>query len=257
MSSMNLMQASDRNTFVDLDLSNITSDANASVRFYPEYKSRPLQNNDDIVEFPLTACDRLTINTFGDIRYFFTSASADNPSQYGIAIAVENPAIDTIVVVRGSEESTGNKFEAYLGYASEDFVKKGRKTVYSAHLMRLTASATENTNLLVNSGRKIDFKELYSEIRKRLPNFIDWRPGSPAYQRVMLELLGNGTEWNQASSKRGNALTRDGVFIGNGLFYSDKVYWTASENKIKTAQNSYRTLDEELELEDDLSADLE
>jgi len=70
------------------------------------------------------------------------------------------------------------------------------------------------------------------EIRKRLNNPADAGWNNPIFLQIIRDILGD--EWREVQQAPfGKAFTKDEAFIGNGAFYSNKVYWTQDENKLK------------------------
>lgn len=222
--------------YVDVDLTEIGDHVGANgLRFYTEY--RPKIEDKDTILFPLRSCDPVPIHTFGDIRYFYTSAIPGKFAQHGAPYQVEN--FTNIIAVRGKNDANGNRFEAYLGINKNEFEKKGKNKIYIAHLLVMQVKSTKHVD--EHRHYAFDTKHLSSnqlglEIRKRLENqeAVAW--GNSQYQKVFHELIGEG--WVPCriligGSIRKDVFTRDDEVIGNGAFHSNKVYWTKDENKLK------------------------
>jgi len=214
----------------------------ASSGFYGEYRARILDNSR--VTFPIVSCDPLPLNTFGSIRYFFTSAISGNCPHMGQPIKIDNTAISNIVVVRGKSDS-GNRFEAYLGYNHDDFENSGRRQIYQARLLALTVklvSHVENVRFFMfepasclSVSSSINCEGMDREISKHLENSKDHNWESPVFHDICRKLLGEG--WvsydDHERNRNEKCFYRDGAIFGNGKFYSPKVYWTKSENTLK------------------------
>ncbi len=231
------MASAHANEYVDVDIAKIahyTGSVN-NLRFYNEY--RPKMLNDNTISFPLNACDPVPIHTFGDIRYFYTSAMAGKFPHPGSPYQIEK--FTNIFAVRGKNDLNGARIEVYLGINENDFKEKGTNKIYTAQLLVLQKKSTKRVN--ESDNHTFDTKllrphQLSLEISKRLENRKDSGWGNPQFQKAFLELLGEGWVHYRVligGKIRPNVFTRDDEVIGNGVFHSSKVYWTKNENKLK------------------------
>ncbi len=218
--------------YIDVDPKPMIYHGGPNLRFYGEYRSRPLENG--LVSFPVNACDPLPLNTFGPIRYFFLSATGGNTLAMGSAIKVEDPTITNIVVVRGKDVS-GCRMEAYLGYNKHDFKTKGKNKICIAQLLAINTkdircAQTQPTIFAPVTGY-LSNADLSREICNRLENIKDrdWR--SPIFKQTMLELLGEG--WVLREGYGSWSCTCDEAVVSNIGIYTNKIYWTQEENKLK------------------------
>jgi len=145
--SANLLAMQD---YIEIDPTPIAHQTGSALRYYGEYRARILPNG--LMSFPIASCYPLPINMAGNIRYFFTSATAGNISTPGEAIKIEDPAISNVVVVRGKDDGNENKFEAYIGYNKNDFKNLGRKRVYQSKILAINTKSTRYTE---NKSSKI------------------------------------------------------------------------------------------------------
>lgn len=218
--------------YIEVDQRPLLSHGGSKLRFYKEYPSRI---EDGKVSFPLTACDPLPLNTFGPIRYFFVSATGGNILTPGSAIKVEDPSITNIVVVRGKDDGIGNRLEAYLGYSVHDFKPQGaHKKIFIAQLLAITTKnrgIETRTTLFAPAIGNLNNMDLSREIRNHLENMKDWDWKSPIFKQTMLKLLGEG--WVLREGYNCWFCTRDEAIVSNGGIYTNKIYWTQEENKLK------------------------
>ncbi|GEM_PF-2451338 len=239
------MQRVDHNSYIELDTATIKNETGQDIRFYGEYRARELNNS--MVEFPLSACDPLPLNNFGDIRYFFPSAIGGAVWAVVDPIKISDPAINTLVVVRGKNDAARQRFEAYIGYDKNRFTNKGRKRVYLARLLALRTKSlahVEYTGVkLFNGARTLIFSGYIDNDRDNINNEInkhvwdredrDWN--KPAFLETFHNLLGK--DWIMSrgymNAPQTTVFTKDEAIAGNGTLYSNKVYWTENENKLK------------------------
>ncbi len=219
--------------YIDVDSHFINYYVGAPSRFYGEYRARNLDNG--LVSFPVSACDPLPLNTFGTIKYFFTSAMQGHILQYGLPIQIADPNISDMVVVRAKNDATGTRAEFYLGYNKDSFQIKGKKKIYKAQPLFINVKSRQDANpqtYSLASSRWISPMDLSSEARKQLTNLkqFDWK--NSEFQKGLLALLGEG--WQVSNRDLDTYFTNyDGAIIKNGLFHSEKVYWNQYVNALK------------------------
>lgn len=207
------------------------------LRFYKEYKAYKLPNK--TISFPLHACDPLKLNTLGSIQYFFSSAITGNVPTPGTAVSIESP-INSIIAIRGKNDLNGQRFEAYIGFDSKNMKCVGKKRIYNAQILAIQTKSTQHVDETLchcfNQAKPVDTTQVGQEVGKQLKDLQDKDWKSPVFQKTLHELLGK--EWTLKKSvyiynHSSDIFTHDEAIVGNGIFFSNKVYWTEKENRLK------------------------
>lgn len=230
-----------------------------NVRFYGEYRPQLLEDN--IVSFPLNACDPVPVETFGTAQYFFTSATQGRVPTPGEAITIDETATN-VIAVRGKCDTNGHRVESYIGYNKNDFQQDGHKRIFTPSFVLLqiknTKHVDETRKAMIIGGNlsNIHSLNISREVSRYLAGKKALDPVAPAVetrpsasrriqrapidseadkQEAMRALLGDG--WMPCRMLVGgtlsNAFTNDEKILGNGISLSNKVYWTAERNELK------------------------
>jgi len=177
--------------------------------FYNEYKARAEvnKNGDSIVSFPVRSCDPLPINSFGDVRWFWTSAVKG--VGLGNSIEIINPSITNILVVRGKHPLGASRSEIYFGYDSNNPIfRSAHKRVFQGILLHTMTKSRESV-----AGHYHIFPNEAAYLSSRL------KESGYGKQCYFIQKDGNSIEIN-----------RD---MFNRLSLSGECYWTITENKLK------------------------
>lgn len=198
------------NDFVELSV-NTMRYYTTLTEFYKEYKAREQvnKNGELIVSFPVYCCDPLPIKSFGDVRWFTTSAISGNRGEDGINFEILNPFITNILAVRA--KTNNGRAEFYFGYdANNPIFRKANKRVFQGILLYLV----NKEPLYMDQNRSVWAFPDVAYLQSRLSN----RFGKYFFRQQD----GSQVEIDQ-NQKLFNELYR----------VPSECYWTATENKLK------------------------
>lgn len=221
--------------FVDLETQSINYNVGRHIRFYGEYKVKPLPNN--AVSFPLEAADPLIVYEFGSIPYFFTSAATGKMFKFGEAIKIEDPHIFDVVAIRGTDDVSGNRFEAYIGINKKNFKIKNNKKIYPGQLLALSVKSKQDINnaptTLYGTTKYLTNADIGREVVKNLQNPGDNNWNNERFWKVILTLLG-GEGWKESIDVHNRrTYTKDDITVSANGLYSRMVYWDQHQNLLK------------------------
>jgi hypothetical protein len=207
--------------FVNLEDSQVGYYTGANLRYYKEYGSKQFEG---FTSFPVRRCDPVPIDNIGDLKVFFMSAIEGHEPVLGQGIVIPTPeSITEILVVRGIAESSGTRFEAYVGYNPNVYEVKGRNRT-KVHQAVLLALQTKNTRHVENKGfplfsgaQFLTNMMIGAEIKKHLLEPKDWNWNGELFQQHFQAMLPK----------------REGFYIANQMIYFRTSYWTKEENRLK------------------------
>jgi hypothetical protein len=166
----------------------------------------------------------------------------------GQPICIDTSVIDKVVAIRGKDESNGTRFEAYLGYKINAQDKSQQPKTYTAKLLALNTKSTadgshgvplvfEHASILgsLNGLGNTSGTGFLNEVCKCLDP-KDRDNNSPVLKAKMKELFNpEAKEQKMLFGARGicDALVYDEAILISGCLFSNKVYWTEKENKLK------------------------
>lgn len=201
--------------------------AGPDLQYYKEYHAHRVNN--DTVSFPLDSCDPLPVQTFDNLKYFFTSAIESNTSclRYnGEPLQISEPTVDKIIAVRG-KGSAGTWAHIYAGYNSNNFKLIKNKKIFEAKLLYLWCKDTRNPQRqsvhypLESLVKHFGNTEIALAIRPHLSDSKNYNWRDPEFQKIFRENFLKSNGINDLYSQNGQDLL------------SRTCYWTKEENKLK------------------------
>jgi len=213
--------------FVDFNDHEINYYTGSHINYYSEYRVKQFKQGTR--SCPLKNCDPLIIDTLGSLRFFFTSAIKGGYSRPGQAIQLPS-CYDRVVAIRGRDQLSSNRFEAYLGIDSSKFKKVGKSQIFKADLLTLQVKNTQYTDeakfVLASSMSYVTGQMIITEVKHHLGNANNCSWNSVGFQKVIKELMPQ----------------RAGISINNNsrALSSSMHYWTRNENKLKEIQYDKR-----------------
>lgn len=209
---------SQKREFIEFHDEDVEYYTGSNLRYYGEY--RPKQMGKNFISFPLSACDPLPIHQCGSLKFFFISAITGNCPCTGDPIVLPEPLTE-VRAVRAKANSNGQWTQVYFGYDSNQYNMIGNKKVYQAQLLVLRTKDTRNvqnrTYRCFSGAEYLSNMLVAKEVKIHLENSQDWNWNSPVFQSVLADLLPIG----------------EGMFWSSQCLWSNVVYWTQDENKLK------------------------
>ncbi|MBX9805519.1 MAG: hypothetical protein K2Y18_07190 [Alphaproteobacteria bacterium] len=207
--------------FLDFEDGQVGYHTGAQVSYYGEYGAKAVK---ELRSFPLTRCDPVPIDPIGDVKVFFTSAIEGHQPMQGQGIVIPTPeSLTRIVAVRGKAGSSGNRFEAYIGYNPAEFAVKGRNRtkIHRGVLLALQVKDTRHvenrTVQLFSDAQHLTNMIIGQQIQKLLKDPKDFNWNSPVFQKHFQDMLPQ----------------REGFFIAHQMIGMNIAYWTKEENRLK------------------------
>ena len=219
--------------FIELDDKDVQYHIGGNIRYYKEYHA---SNSNNKVLFPVKSTDPLPIEYFGEKRFFMLSADKGSLAirggfgGIGEPYMILDPAIKQLAVVRGVSQSNNCGVNVYMGLDTDNVKRCGhenRDRLYTARILILQAKEKNcssdsgnswyHNHSMPNEIRCFNNLDICLEVKKHLsPSDFGWR--NPVMQAKVKELFG----------KRAQNFNFE-----NQSFYSNEVYWTEKENKLK------------------------
>lgn len=215
--------------YLQLKTKDIGYYSGANIRYFKEYKAQ-LRDEGNTVSFPMEATDPLPIYECGNKRFFVTSAQKGSVGNcYGNSLAILDPSINKMIVVRAMAESNGYTGQYYVGFNDSQFQTVGHKSknrVYSGTILYIVIkednrnrygswyhSYTPNPELLGN----FSFSDILMAMRGHLQK-EDFYIKSPVLRQKTQEIYSDFASYINFDSQT--------------LFFNE-AYWTQEENKLK------------------------
>lgn len=204
------------NWYVALDKKQSTQigdHVNGGIGYYDQYDA---QRYGGSMLFPIKRIDSLPIRYCGDKKFFITSATQEKK---GSALAILDPAITQIAVVRGFCSKTRCKVDIYLGLESDKFNAFGnnnRDRIYPARIMTLQIPNWDVKYVPVK--QEVEDFDIIAEVKQVLD-----KPKEAVLYAYQIKLVArlHGTLMNFFN-------------YGKQSFDFDLNYWPDKENKLKT-----------------------